>query len=272
VRTAEAAIDGGAITIKHLDVSAGGIEASGEYRYEPAAPRPHHFRLNVPKADGPAIEKLLSPALRRGGFLNYALNFGRPAMPSWLAAMRADGTIQAAELSVGGAELKKVHAHALWDGPRIHLTDLQSSVAGGKFAGEMTVDLSQRRPRYEIPGVVTGMEWLSGVVSLDGQAETFGYGTDLLTNLHATGSFLGRGLETAAGQDWDVASGNFDWAWSPRNARLKLSDLMLTAGGETWSGSAQTQSTGELMLNLSAGERKMRLSEALFGAGQTSGP
>jgi hypothetical protein len=267
VRTADVSIAGPAIAIKHMEVAAAGIEASGDYRYEPGAVRPHRFHLNLVRADASALEKLFSPALRRGSFLNYAFNFGRPPQPEWLTAMRADGVVQAAELDFGdAAAVKKLRARLLWDGYIVRLADVQATAASGKFSGGVIVDLSQREPQYRIPGSIAALPLRSGKVDVQGEAATYGFGLDLLTNLHATGSFRGRALELGAAEAWDTASGCFDWAWSPRNSRLKLNQLVLTSAGETWLGTAETRGDGNLMLNVSDGEKKLQTSEALFSA------
>lgn len=268
IQSAEAAISAGAITVRHMEVSAGGIAASGDYRYEPQAARPHHFRLNIARADAAAIEQLFTPALRRGSFLNYAFNFGRPPQPGWLTAMRADGTLQVGELDFGVGAAKKVRARLLWDGPIIRLADVQSAIGGGKFAGSVTIDVSQREPQYQIPGAITGMPWRSGKVSVEGEAATYGFGADLLRNLHANGSFSGDAIELGAAESWDAANGCFEWAWSPRNSRLKLTQLVLTSAGETWLGSAETQPTGELLLNLTDGDKKLQTTEAFAPRGE----
>jgi hypothetical protein len=267
VRSAEASIDGGAITVKHMEVAAAGIEASGDYRYEPGTVRPHRFHLNLVRADASALQKLFSPALRRGSFLNYAFNFGRPPQPEWLTAMRADGIVQVAELDFGdAAAVKKLRARLLWDGYIVRLADIQSNAAGGKFAGSVIVNLSQREPQYRIPGSLTALPWRSGKVDVEGEAATYGFGTDLLTNLHTTGSFRGRGVELGAAEAWDTAAGCFEWAWAPRNSRLKLNQLVLTSAGETWLGSAETRGDGNLLLNVSDGDKKLQTAEALFSA------
>ncbi len=262
IATAEASLDGAAISVKHIEVTAAGMEASGDYQYQPGAVRPHRFRLNIARADAAALEKLFSPALRRGSFLNYAFNFGRPPQPEWLTAMRADGSIQAGEIDFGDSAVKKVRARLLWDGYLVRLADIQSAVAGGKFAGDIAIDLSQREPQYRIPGSITGLSWKSGKMDVQGEAVTYGFGANLLANLHASGSFRGRAVELSGPETWDSANGCFEWAWSPRNSRLKLSQLVLTAGGETWLGSAETQSDGQLLLNVSNGDRKLEASEA----------
>jgi len=262
IETAEASIDGAAISVKHMEVTAAGMQASGDYQYQPGAVRPHRFRMNIARADAAALEKLFLPALRRGSFLNYAFNFGRPPQPEWLTAMRADGTIQAGEIDFGDAAVKKVRARLLWDGYLVRLADVQSTLGGGKFAGDIAIDLSQREPRYRIPGSLTGMPWKTGKMDVEGEAVTHGFGANLLGNLHASGSFRGRTVELSGPETWDTANGCFEWAWSPNNSRLKLSQLVLTAGSEIWLGSAETQGDGQLLLNVSNGERRMQASDA----------
>jgi len=119
-----------------------------------------------------------------------------------------------------------------------------------------------REPRYRIPGLLTGMPWKTGKMDVEGEAVTYGFGANLLANLHASGSFRGRAVELSGPETWDTANGCFEWAWSPRNSRLKLSQLVLTAGSEIWLGSAETQGDGQLLLNVSNGERRMQASDA----------
>jgi hypothetical protein len=85
------------------------------------------------------------------------------------------------------------------------------------FATEVQYYYSQ----YGIPGPISALPWRSGKVDVEGEAATYGFGTDLRTNLHATGSFRGRAIELGAAEAWDTATGCFEWAWSPRNSRLK---------------------------------------------------
>ena len=83
--SADATIDGAGLNVKRLSLSAGGLEAQGEYRYEPAATRPHKFRLILVRADGETIEKLIMPALHRGNLFTYAFSFGRTRNPTGCA-------------------------------------------------------------------------------------------------------------------------------------------------------------------------------------------
>jgi hypothetical protein len=45
-----------------------------------------------------------------------------------------------------------------------------------------------------------------------------------------------------------------------------LNQLVLTSAGETWLGTAETRGDGNLLLNVSDGEKKLQTSEALFSA------
>ena len=114
--SADATIDGAALTLKRVSLSIGGIDALGEYRYEADAPRPHRFRIMVPEMSGPELERVLMPTLHRGNLLTYAFNFGRAPQPDWLRNMKADGIIQAGQIDVSGGRFANMRARVVWEG------------------------------------------------------------------------------------------------------------------------------------------------------------
>jgi hypothetical protein len=261
---ADATIDGAGLAMKRVDVAIGGMEAQGEYHYEPAATRPHKFRLTVPRITGAAMEKLLMPALYRGNFLTYAFNFGRVPAPDWLRDMRADGTIQTGTLEIGGDRFSKLRARVIWDGTNVELAALQAGLGGAAFKGITTIHLAQRQPVYEIEGRLTGMPWRSGTIDAEGLLTTSGMGTDLFTHMHAQGSFEGREIDLSPVDAYDSAAGSFEWTWDAHNPKLRLSQLVMKTGDATYLGSAETQDNGQLVLKISDGTRNIQAAGAIL--------
>ncbi|MDP9170501.1 MAG: hypothetical protein M3N54_07790, partial [Acidobacteriota bacterium] len=254
----DATIDEAGIGLKRLSLSIAGIAVQGEYRYDPAADHPHKFKLAVARADGEALEKLLQPTLHRGTFLNYAFNFGRAPAPDWMRAMHADGTIQAAALDLGPQHFTKIKAHVVWDGVEVRLNGLQGQLDKAAFAGDGVIDLAQRQPNYQITGRISGVPWRSGTVEADGSLKTSGTGTELLSNMTAEGDFRARRIDLASLETWDTIQGQFAWAWNLRSPKLKLTELVMSTGGDTFTGTAETQNGGQLVLRISDGSRRIQ--------------
>jgi hypothetical protein len=262
--SADASIDGAGVAMKRLNFSVGDIAARGEYRYEAAAERPHRFRISVTRAEGERLEKLLSPTLHRGSFLNYALNLGRVPEPGWMRAMRADGTIQVDALDLGDTAFTNLKARVLWDGDEVRLADLQGQMQGAAFTGAAVVNLAQREPQYQISGKLAGLPWRAGAMDAEGTLKTSGTGLDLLSNMSAQGAFRGHDIDLTPLDTYDAVDGCFEWSWDARNPRLKLTQVVMTSGGNTWLGSAEMQDNGQLVLRVSDGTTQIQASGALL--------
>lgn len=262
--SADARIDGAGLSLKGVNLSIGGLEAQGEYRYDPLAPRPHKFRITVPEASGPVIEKLLMPALRRGNFLTYAFNFGRVPEPDWLRNMRADGTIQAARLDLGGGHFTKLHARLIWEGTDVQLAGLETNLDEAKFKGAATIHLAGRQPVYQVEGKLSGVVWRGGLIGAEGMLSTSGTGPALLSNMRAQGSFDGREIELGGPDVYDAVTGTFEWAWDARNPKLRLPQLVMKTGGETWLGNAEMEENGQLVLKVSDGTKHLQAAGAIL--------
>ena len=250
--------------MKRLSLTIGGIAAQGEYRYNAAAVRPHRFRINVTAAEGETLERLLRPTLRRGNFLNYALNLGRVTEPGWMRTMRADGAIQLAALDLGGISVTNLKARALWDGDEVRFAGLQGQMLDAAFAGAAVVNLAEREPRYQISGRLAGLPWRAGKMDAEGTLKTSGTGLDLLGNMSAQGAFRGHNIDLTPLDTYDAVDGCFEWSWDARNPRLKLTQVVMTAGGATWLGSAEMQDSGQLVLRVSDGTKQIQASGALL--------
>jgi AsmA protein len=254
ITSADASINGAGIVVKHFVLTAGGIEAQGDYRYDAALDRPHRFHVAIAPCTGEALQRLLMPALHRGNFLNYALNLGRVPEPDWLRALHADGTVQIASIDLGPATLSKFRARLLWDAGQVRLSAIQTKVGAAAFAGLATVGLTWRQPLYQVSGKLAGLPWRSGTVDADGTLASSGTGADLLKSLSAKGSFRARDVSLPPLDPWDRIDGCFDWSGS----KLKLTQLVMTNGDETWLGAAETQDDGQLALRVSDGAKQIQ--------------
>jgi hypothetical protein len=260
VVSADATIDGAGLSLKRVNLKVGGIAAQGEYRYDALAPRPHKFRITVPEASGPVLEKLLMPTLRRGNFLTYAFNFGRVPQPDWLRNMRADGTIQTGQLDLGGGHFTKLRARVTWEGTNVQLAGIETQFGDAAFRGAATIHLAGRQPGYEVRGKLSGLAWRGGTIGADGMLSTSGTGTALLGNMRAQGSFDGRNIENkdivlAAPEAFDSVTGTFEWAWP----KLRLPQLEMKSGADTYLGSAEMGDNGQLLVKVSDGTKHIQV-------------
>ncbi|HWF09367.1 MAG TPA: hypothetical protein VG297_12950 [Bryobacteraceae bacterium] len=262
--SADATIGDGGLALTRVNLALGDLRAQGEYRYEAKAARPHKFRLVIGQADGPAtgqlIEKLMMPALRRGNILTYAFNFGRAPQPDWLRNMRADGTIQTAQLDMGGGHFSKLRARVIWEGTDVRLGNLETQVGDAQFKGTAAIHLAGRQPAYEVRGKLNGLAWRNGTVSADGTLSTSGTGTALLGNMRVQGTFDGSDVEVTPADSYDSVSGTFEWA-APR---LRFPQVTMKAGADTYLGSAEMDDSGQLVLKVSDGTKRIQAAGAIL--------
>jgi len=264
VTTADATIDGARLDVKRLSLSIDGMEVQGDYHYDPAAIRPHRFRLVIPKADALRVENLLMPTLHRGNFINYAFNFGRVPQPDWLRGMKADGTILAGSITLAGEEFKAVRARVLWDGPTLRVASLNAHYNSAAFVGSASIQLAERQPVYNIEGKLSDFSWHSGAMNADGSLVTSGTGSALFSNLRAQGTFQGRSIDLSPLDSYDSVAGTFDWTGDVRKPKLRLSQLVLKSPSQTLQGAGELDDAGHLVLKLSDGTRQIQASGGLL--------
>ncbi len=250
--SADGKLEGARVSLQHIHASARGIEAQGEYRYEPGAPRPHRFRLTVPELDTASLEKLAMPALSHKGGL---FSFGKTAPPDWLKQLRADGTIQVSLLHAAALELTKFRSRVLWDGVHIALPDASAAIGSGTVTSRMVVDLGGRVPVYEVFSKLAGVPWKTGKVDADTVVETSGLGSDTLSHLRSSGSFAGRNVI----DDFESVTGRYDLRWSAAAPRLNFTDLRLAGDGEVVTGNATLQTDGTVLMQLANGTRQLKV-------------
>ena len=266
LESAEGHLEGSAVTLRRIRGTAAGIPVQGEYRYDPEASRPHQFRLAVAALTGPVLENFMLPTLRRGSLFGIALRFGRAPVPQWLREMRADGTVEIGALDLPPVQLTHVRSRVLWDSTHMAFPNLTADAGGGKLAARVHADLRNSVPAYEVAARMTGLDWRGGKLDSVAAIETRGTGADTLTNLHANGSFSGVDLP----EDWETASGRFDFAWRAPVPRLTLDDLRLVSETDNYTGRGAMQEDGTVLLQLTTGARQLSLAVNLVSSSPLS--
>jgi hypothetical protein len=254
-------IDGARVALDHIEGRAGKLSFTGEYRYEPDTPRPHRLRLRAGAWDAADIEAELMPTLRRNTNL-LARTLGRPMLTEWLRQRNLDGTLQIADLALGGERLENFRARLLWDVARVQVEGIQATVDRGALTGKLDVNLRGSRPNYRLTAKVKGIDWQSGKLDANATIATSGTGIQLLTNLSAEGGFTTGALDLGT-LPLRSAAGSYDLSWWQAGPRLRLSALNLRTEDAAYTGHGGTQDDGRLMIVLTDGAKELRMSGTL---------
>ena len=257
--SAHAALDGYRVAIDHLRARAGKLAFTGDYRYEPAAPRPHRLHLRAAEWDASAVEAECLPTLQRSRSL-LARALGRAALPDWLKSRDVDGTLQIDHLLLGGLRLDNVRARLLWNGARVDLEGLQARLDHAAISGRLAVNLRGTRPAYQFTGKLAGLDWQGGKLDSDVAASTAGFGAQLLANLTADGTFAGAGLDPGPPGPFRSATGSYSLTFLQGVPRLKFTSLNLRTDDDSYTGRGTTQDDGRLQIVLTNGSRVVRMS------------
>jgi hypothetical protein len=264
VESAKVHLDGARVVLSPLHARAGNIAFEGEYRYEPQMARSHRLHILIPEADAAEMERLMMPSLRHSrGLIARALSLGRPSLPDWLADRHVDATVQIGSLHVGDSEARQMQAHLLWDGAKVEIADIRAQVNGGRVTGMLAVNLRGGRPVYHMEAHSKGVDWKSGKLDAEIAAESSGTGVDLLAHLHSTGTFAARGVEMEDLPDLESVTGAYDLVWAQPGLLWRFTDLQLVSGDETYTGQGATQMDGRLLIQLSSGNKEMKMSGTL---------
>jgi hypothetical protein len=255
LESARAQIDGARVVLDRVKAQAGKVAFTGEYRFEPAALRPHKVRLRAETLDAEDLEAELLPTLRRSNSL-IARALGRATVPDWLQQWNVEGTLQIDQLTVGGTQVEKLRAKLLWDVTRVELEALQADVDHAEVTGRLSVNLRGQAPVYKLTGKVKGLNWQSGKMDAEGTLETSGTGNRLLANLTSQGAFTGAALDFGTLSPWRTVSGTYALGCSPR---LHLSGLSLRMEDETYTGKGVAQDNGQVVILLNSGSKQMRM-------------
>jgi hypothetical protein len=260
--SAHAQIDGARVALDRVTGRAGKLAFTGDYRYEPAGARPHRVRLRAAEVDAADLEAEFAPALRRNkGLLAQA--FGRSALPEWLRYQGVEGTLQIGDLSLAGLHFEGLRARLLWVAERVDLDGIQATSGGAAVSGRLGVNLRSVLPSYRLTAKLKGLDYLTGKLDAEGAIESFGSGTQLLTNLTAEGTFAGAGWDLGAPAVFRGVEGGFHLTWAPAGPRVHLTDVSLRDTEDTYTGNGATEENGHVNVLLSNGTREIRVSGPL---------
>jgi len=256
VATAHIEMDRTTLSARKLQVKAGDVSATGEYRYLLGADRPNQFRLSTPHLTGAQVEGLFRPALYRGT-LASRLGLRRADVPDWLAQVRADGTLEIGLLTLGGFDFAHVATRMLWDGPRVKFAGAKARYGNAAVnSAIIEADLNNNAPVYHGAGNVSGVSWKGGKVDADLNLDTAGAGLETLGNLRAEGSFTAHDMNA----EYSSMQGCFLFNWSARSPQVKLTSLQVYDGDDVFVGRGATGADGALVLDLAGVEKPVRLS------------
>jgi hypothetical protein len=248
-------------TVDHLRARAGTAELTGEYRFVPAAAYPHQLQLSVPKLTAEELERLLLPSLHRDEtLLSRALRLERAPVPEWLENRRLEAAVEIGSLAVDELPLEKVRAHIRWEGAGFEASDLTAHFSDGSIAARLTANLKRSTPTYRVALRFRGLGWMGGNWNGRTTLETSGTGRDLLRNLRMNGNFKARSVALAAETEARDVSGTYAFTMQGRLPTFRFSDMILTLGDASFKGQGATGADGRVHLDLSDGQRQMRLS------------
>jgi len=271
VLSAAVSLSGKRVSVNRLKARVGEIAFTGDYRWEPAAVRPHKFHLTIPAANAAELQRVLAPGLVRDrGFFARTLRLGDAPQPDWLKARRADGTIAIGSLTFGETRVRVDPTRLLWDAAQVRMVGLGAHIDQANLTGDLTIDLSGRAPHYRFEGKLGDVAYKEGRLDFEGSLDADGAGADILAGAHAEGRVHGRSVAFSPDAEFRTAAACFEVSEQAGTERWKLSSVEVTQGTgssvETYTGSGATQSDGRLVLDLLSRGRQVRYSTLLAAA------
>jgi hypothetical protein len=268
VQSAAVSLSGKRVTVSRLRAKVGEIAFTGDYRWEPAAVRPHKFHLVIPEADAAELQRVLAPAMVRDrGFFARTLRLGDAPVPEWLKGRRADGTVEIGTLAFGDTAVHVDAARLLWDAAEVRFVGINARIDQGSLAGDLVVDLSGRAPHFRFEGKLGDVAYKEGRLDFEGSVDADGVGAYILASAHAEGRMHGRSIVFAPDAEFRTASACFEVSEQTGGERWKLSSVEVTQGTDTYTGSGATQSDGRLVLDLLSRGRQVRYSTLVASTG-----
>ena len=265
IQSAAVVSNGSRVSATRLRARVGAVAFTGDYRYEPAAPRPHKFHIQIPRAEAAELERIFEPALvRERGFLARTLRLGAAPAPDWLKNRRADGTLSIGTLIIAGdTEAHVEGARVLWDGAFLRLVRLNASIDPAVFTGDLALDLSARAPHFRFEGKLEEVAYQGGRVDFEGSLDADGTGVDLLSSAHAEGCLHARSIAFSPDAEFRAAKGCFEMSVTPAGLRWKFPGIEVLQGNDAFYGTGTTQADGRLVLDLTNRTRQVRYTSAI---------
>jgi hypothetical protein len=265
IQSAAVVSAGPRVAVTRLRARVGAVTFTGDYRYEPAAVRPHKFHIQIPRAEAAELERIFEPALvRESGFLARTLRLGSAPAPDWLKSRRADGTLSIGTLVIDGDTQAHIEgARVLWDGAFLRLVRLNATIDPATFTGELALDLSTRAPHFRFDGKLEDVAYKGGRVDFEGSLDADGTGVDLLNSARAEGCLHARSIAFAPDAEFRAAKGCFEMSVTPAGLRWKFPGIEVLQGSDAFYGTGTTQADGRLVLELTNRIRQVRYTSAI---------
>ena len=265
VERAGVVVRGGAVRMAIDRASVQETPFAGEIQFDLPGSRTPQVRLSAREWKLAEMEKSLGPVLAQNRSL-LARTLGRPQrLPEWLRKRRMDAQWEVGALILGEHRLEKFRAKLRWEGGRMRFREISAEVASGALTGEMDIDLTGRTPLYRGQFRMRDASWKGGHLDLDADAEGTGLGTELVQSLRGQGQFWIRGLDIAPDQEWRSASGSFLYGGPAGVGRVQLHHLEALVGGENYSGQGESGPDGKWSVEMSGGQRPIRLAGRVSG-------
>jgi hypothetical protein len=265
IRSTTVSLTGNRAIASRLKAKIGDIAFTGDYRWEPAAARPHKFRLQVEEADVAELNRLFAPTLVRQSGLLETLRIGSTTIPVWLKDRRAEGTVSIGKLDLGDKTAHVDTARVVWDQGKVRFEEIQGQLEESPVKGSLTINLEGHEPQYHFKGEMDNVPYKGGLVDFEGTADAGGSGLQLAATGRAEGTFKARSVSFAPDADFRTAAGRFEL----KNASWKLSNMEVTQGADSLTGSGASQPDGRLVLELvTARNKQVRYSGTLVASGQ----
>ena len=187
------------VRVSRLVATWAGATITGSVRI-PLRPSPVYWAdLKVNEWDSAALAEMLRPALRRA----------RPARTPAASPFRAKGRLRVGRLRLPRLEVKAIETAFRLTGRSLRLEQARGAFAGGTWTGSSRLDFQARGPRYQVNGLVQGVD-LASLAAMSPRLEGLAAGrasgslrlltsgweaSDLLNNLNIEVQLEGRDLD-----------------------------------------------------------------------------
>jgi hypothetical protein len=251
IAAASLSVDGEKFALSHIRGHSGDVPFTGEFR------SPRRLSVEIAAVTPEALERMFAPSLGRNqSLLSRTLRLGRVSTPEWLRSRHVNATLKIGRLTIGADDWTVNKARLLWDGTNVHVTGIDAHRADASAMGAIQIDLSGQRPVYSAQGRVENLGYKDGLLAIEGSAVAEGLGAEVSAAAQGEGTFSGEDISFAPDASFETIAGNF--VLSP-GLRVKLNDVQISQGPDTYSGQGTTQPDGRLLLELTGARRQLRL-------------
>ncbi|MBE7157453.1 MAG: hypothetical protein INR62_03295 [Rhodospirillales bacterium] len=243
------AFDGNGFDIDRFSSRIGEAKLLATYRFDPAASVPERVSVKLSRADLSELQGLAVPVLRPSSLL-ARLGVLRRSMPDWMRSLNLQGDIAVDHLDIGNQAVGSLTTLLQWQGTDIRFPRFRLHLPDGVAEGAASLDVRGPSPKYEFEGNLSNVAWRGGQVTASGVAQAAGTGAELFRSLQASGNFSGQDLRLSPEDSFSKLQGAFDLTFDQGWPDLHLNAVTALQDGVDWTGQAESQSDGTLLLDL----------------------